>query len=390
MALLNLTQHAPAARAYRFARLAVVAAALIYVPWFANRPARIDQFTQVAAFAVAIVGLNVVVGYAGQISLGHNAFVGLGAYTTVILVQTHGWPYLATLPVSMVLCFVVGVVVGLPALRISGLYMAVVTLALGAMFPLVVLKYSGLTHGADGMLADEKMVPPSWTPFEADTRFGPVAYRYFVVLAVAVVMFVVAHNLVRGRVGRAIIAMRDNGTSAAVSGVNLGVVRTVSFGISAVFGGVAGSLLMVQLPQATEGRFTIDLAIFLLVALFAGGTTSLSGAVPAALVYVFLPYYAIEWGKEVSFLSGPSTGAVSGVIYGILLLIFAFVLPGGLVDGLRRVWARVVHVRPNPRWLVRRAQSSESPSPSAGPAPRGSLQSADGAREAVAAADGGD
>lgn len=351
MAVLELRERTPAHRAYRAVRIAVVAAALVYAPWFAGTPARIDQFTQVVAFAVAIAGLNLVVGYAGQISLGHSAFVGLGAYTTLILVVDNDWGYLQTLPVVIVLSFVAGVIVGLPALRISGLYMAVVTLAVAAVFPPIVLKFDSLTNGANGLLASERLAPPPWVPFDADTRFGPVAYRYFVVLAVAVVMFLVAHNFVRGRFGRAVVALRDNSTGAAVSGVHLGLVRTLTFGLSAVFGGVAGTLLMIQLPQATESRFTLDLALFLMVALFAGGTSSLSGAVPAAVIYVFLPYYAIEWGKDVELLDGPGAASVSGVVYGVLLIACAFLLRGGIVEGLRQLWARLVHVTPAPRWL---------------------------------------
>jgi branched-chain amino acid transport system permease protein len=353
MALIQLTQNTPQHWAYRVVRWGIVAALLLYLPWFADQPARVDQFTQVAAFAVALLGLNLVMGFAGQISLGHSAFVGLGAYITAILVAKHGWGYLQTIPVVLVLCFIAGVLVGLPALRISGLYMAVVTLAVGAVFPIIVLKYDGLTGGANGILAKRKMVPPSWMPFDARSRFGPVAYRFFVVLLVAVVMFVLVHNLVRGRIGRAIIALRDNGTGAAVSGVNLGIVRTVLFGVSGALGGVAGSLLIIQLPQATPSRFGLDMAIFLVVALFAGGTGRTAGAIPGALIYVFLPYYAIQWAKHISFLDGPGASSVSGVIYGVLLLIFVFVLPGGVLDGLRRLWALLFQVTPQPRWLLR-------------------------------------
>ena len=358
MALLELTENTPAQRVYSGLRWLVVAAVLIAVPYIAHTPARIDQFTQVGGYAVALVGLNLVIGYAGQISLGHSAFVGLGAYITVILVANHHWSYLSTIPVVLVVCFLVGAVLGLPALRISGLYMAVVTLAIAAIFPVVILKYDGLTGGANGLLAKDKMIPPSWTPFDARSRFGPVAYRYFVVLTVAVVMFVLAHNVVRGRIGRAIIALRDNSTGAAVSGVNLGVARIVMFGISAALGGVGGALLMIQLPQATADRFGLDLAIFLVVALFAGGTGTLSGAVPGALIYIFLPYFAIQWGAKVSFLKGPGAASISGVIYGILLLVFVFVMPGGVADGLRRAWARIVHVTPNPRWLIRHRKAA--------------------------------
>jgi branched-chain amino acid transport system permease protein len=352
MALLTLTERTPAHRLYRVAAWGLVAAALIYVPWFANKPARVDQYSQVVAYAVAILGLNLVIGFSGQISLGHSAFVGIGAYTTVILVADHDWSYFATLPVAFVLTFIVGVLVGLPALRIRGLYLAVVTLAVATVFPTLVIKYDSLTGGPNGKQAPHKLVPPDWTPFDPRSRFGPVAYRYFVLLAIAVVVFVVARNLLRSRVGRAVVALRDNQTSAAIAGVNLPTYKTLMFGVSAAFAGIAGSLLMIEQPQATDTLFGVQLAIFLVVALVVGGVATIGGAVPGALIYVFLPYYAVQWSDNVGFLKGrPGAGAISGVIYGVLLLVFVFVLPGGVMDGLRRLKARFVRVIPNPSWL---------------------------------------
>lgn len=360
MGLIQIKEGTQAHRFYLFLRWSSVAALLVFLPWMVRMPARIDQLTQVAAMAVALLGLSLVVGYSGQVSLGHSAFVGLGAYVSVILVADHHWPYLLTIPVAFVICFLVGIVLGLPALRIDGLYMAVVTLAVAAIFPVVIVKYGSLTGGANGKIAHRKMLPPKWTTLVARNRFDSVAYRYFVVVALAAAMFAIAHNLIRGRVGRSIVALRDNPTGAAVSGVHLGVVRTMMFGISAAYGGVAGCLLIIQLPQATDGRFGLELAIFMLVALFAGGAARLSGSIWGALIYVFLPYYSIQWAKHISFLKGPGASSVSGVIYGGLLLVFVFVLPGGMAEGLSRLWARVVRVSPQPRWLTRYHQRRDA------------------------------
>jgi branched-chain amino acid transport system permease protein len=159
-------------------------------------------------------------------------------------------------------------------------------------------------------------------------------------------------NLVKSRVGRAIIAQRDNQTSAATSGVNLAYLKTLTFGVSAAVAGVAGSLLMIETPQATDTKFGLELAIFLVVALVIGGVATLWGAIPGALAFVFIPYYARQWSDNFSFLEGrPGAGAISGVFYGALLLVFIFVLPGGVMDGIRRIKARVVKVIPNPSWL---------------------------------------
>ena len=179
-----------------------------------------------------------------------------------------------------------------------------------------------------------------------------MAYRYFVIVAIGVVMFILARNLLRSRVGRAVIATRDNQTSAAVNGVNLAVYKTLIFGVSAAFAGIAGSLLMIQQPQATDTKFGVSLAIFLVVALVLGGVGTIAGAVPGALLFVFVPYYTSQWSDNFGFLEGrPGAGEVAGVLYGVLLLAFVFILPGGVMDGLRRVRMRVVRILPNPSWL---------------------------------------
>jgi len=293
-----------------------------------------------------------VIGYSGQISLGHSAFVGIGAYTTIILVADHDWSYGATMPVAFVLTFIIGVLVGLPALRIRGLYLAVVTIAVATVFPTLVIKYESFTGGPNGKQSSTRVLPPDWTPFDAHSRFGPYAYRYFVILIIAAVMFLLVRNIVKSRVGRAIIAQRDNQTSAATSGVNLAVYKTLTFGVSAAVAGVAGSLLMIETPQATDTKFGLNLAIFLVVALVIGGVATIGGAIPGALAFVFVPYYTRDWSDNISWLQGrPGAGAISDVIYGVLLLIFVFLMPGGVMDGIRRIKARVVKVIPNPSWL---------------------------------------
>jgi len=174
-----------------------------------------------------------------------------------------------------------------------------------------------------------------------------------VVLIIAVLMFVLVRNLLHSRAGRALIALRDNSTSAATSGVNLPIYKTLIFGLSAGIAGVDGSCLMIQQPQATDGKFGIELAIFLVVALVIGGVATTRGAIPGALAFVFIPYYSSQWSEKVGFLKGrPGAGAIAGVIYGVLLLIFVFVLPGGVIDGIRRLRARILVVVPNPPWLA--------------------------------------
>ena len=350
MSMFTLTQRSPQHRAYQIIGWAIGIGIVIYLPYQSNQVTRIDQYSGVAAIAVAILGLNLVTGYSGAISLGHSAFVGIGAYTTVILVADHDWSYFATLPVAFVICFVVGVLLGIPALRIRGLYLAMVTLALATVFPAIVLKYGSLTGGTTGKMAPDKLLPPDWTPWDVRDRTGPPTYRYFVIVTIAALMFLLARNLLRSRVGRALIAQRDNQTSAAINGVNVAVYKTLIFGTSAAFAGIAGSLLMIQRPQATETQFGVTLAIYLFVGVVLGGLATISGAIPGAILFVFVPYYTARWSTNFSFLEGRLV-APADLLYGVLLLAVVFVLPGGVIDGIRRLRTRVVRILPNPSWL---------------------------------------
>jgi branched-chain amino acid transport system permease protein len=379
MSLVTLKQGSPAHRAYVVGAWALTAFVLIYVvfaydvgfaPGSIDAAFRIGQINDVIAYAVAILGLNLVIGYSGQLSLGHSAFVGLGAYTTLILVADHGWSYFATLPVSAGVCFIVGIVVGLPALRIRGLYLAVVTLSVAYVFPTLVLKYESLTGGPNGKKpgrGEAKLLPPDWMPFSDAGRLASPLWIYCILLTMATVLFVLARNFVKSRPGRALIAVRDNQTSAAVSGVNLPVYKALTFGVSASFGGLAGSMLMMNRPFASDVQFGLTLAIFLVVGLVAGGAGTLSGAVPGALIYVFVPYFMSEWTQDQSgmppvlkqvtkplfdWLEGRQGGdSIAGVFFGLGLLMLIFLLPGGFVDGMRRLRAKVVTVVPNPPWL---------------------------------------
>jgi branched-chain amino acid transport system permease protein len=352
MSMFTLLERTLPHRLYQVIGWAIGIGIIVYLPYYSGQAPRINLYSQVAAIAVAILGLNLVIGYAGAVALGHSVFVGIGAYTTVILVADHDWSYFATLPVSFVICFGVGVLFGIPALRIRGFYLAIVTLGLATVFPDVVIKYARLTGGANGKKALTMLVPPSWTPWDAHDRTGPPTYRYFVIVTIAALMFLVARNLLRSRVGRALIAQRDNQTSAAASGVNLALYRTLAFGTSTAFAGIAGSLLMFQRPLASQTDFGIDLAIYLFVGLVVGGVATISGAIPGAILFVFVPYYAAKWATNFSFLEGRLV-APAGMLYGVLLLAVVFVLPGGTIDGIRRVRSRIVRVIPNPSWLPR-------------------------------------
>ena len=377
MALVTLKEGTPQHRAYVIGAWLIVAAVLLYVPFaydlgFApgsiDKAFRISQLNDVIAYAVAILGLNLVIGYSGQLSLGQSAFVGLGAYTTMILVADHHWSYLATLPVSATVCFVAGLVVGIPAARVKGMYLAVVTLCVAYVFPPLVLKYGWLTGGPNGKgppRTEGKLLPPSWMPFADDSRLAEPLWVYCLCVSVAAVMFLVARNFQRSRPGRALVAVRDNPASALAFGVNVPLYRAMAFGVSAMYGGIAGSLLMFDRPFASEVQFGTRLGIFLLVGLVAGGVGTAWGAVVGAFVYLFVPYFVTQWTFDQSGmppglrqLTSPlfelldsAGGAAVGIVFGLTLLALMFALPGGFVSGVRRLRERVITVEPDPTWL---------------------------------------
>jgi branched-chain amino acid transport system permease protein len=229
----------PRARLVGLALLALVAIAVPFV--FGSF--RVGQFTQVLAYAVAILGLNLLVGYSGQISLGHGAFFALGAYVAAILIADHGFPHLLTLPLAGAFAFVAGLLVGLPALRVRGLYLALLTLGLAVATPPVIKRLESLTGGAQGLNV-ALPEPPSGAGLAQDQ------WIYFITLAVAVVLFALVASMLRGRIGRALITIRDDEIVARSMGVNLALYKTTAFAISAAYAGMGGALYV--LPSASS------------------------------------------------------------------------------------------------------------------------------------------
>jgi branched-chain amino acid transport system permease protein len=285
---------------------------------------RVSQFTLVLAYAVAALGLNLLVGYSGQISLGHGAFFALGAYTTAILVAKSGWPHLATIPVAAAICFAAGFAVGIPALRLHGLYLALVTLGLAVATPQLIKRFDGLTGGTQGLSAPPPAVPGFLDFLAADQ------WIYLLNLAVAVVMFVLAAGIVRGKVGRALVAVRDNQIAARTFGVDLARYKTRAFALSAAYAGVGGAMFAISIGFVAPESFGLALSFSFLAAIVVGGLATVSGAIFGALFIEFVPVYAADVNE-----------ALAAVIYGGVLIVFMYVLPTGVVGLLRRLGARV-------------------------------------------------
>jgi branched-chain amino acid transport system permease protein len=280
---------------------------------------RVGQFTQALALAIAVLGLNLLVGYSGQISLGHGAFFALGAYASAISIVDLGVPYLLTLPIAGAICLLAGFLLGLPALRLRGLYLALVTLGVAIATPQIIKRADGLTGGTQGLTVD-KISAPAWSGLADDQ------WLYFVTLAVAALMFVLAAFLVRGRVGRALVAIRDNEIAARTMGVDLARFKTGTFAVSAAYAGVGGALFTLPLGFLAPESFPLALSFAFLAAIVVGGLATIGGALFGALFIEFVPVYAADVDE-----------ALAGVIYGGVLILFMYLLPGGVMGLVRRI-----------------------------------------------------
>jgi branched-chain amino acid transport system permease protein len=285
---------------------------------------RVFQLTLVLVYAIALLGLNILTGYSGQISLGHGAFYALGAYCAAILMDKAGVPYWATVPAAGAVCFVAGFLFGLPALRLEGLYLALATFALGVAMPQL-LKYHHLekwTGGVQGIVIAKPEAP--WgIPVNADQ------WLYFFTLLVTLVMFFLGWNLLRGRVGRALTAIRDHAIAAEAMGVHNALYKSAAFGVSALYTGVAGALGAIAVQFVAPDSFNIFLSIVFLVGIVVGGLASISGALYGALFIQFVPNIADEISK-----------AAPWAVFGVFMLGFVYLMPTGVAGAVRLLLAR--------------------------------------------------
>jgi branched-chain amino acid transport system permease protein len=285
----------------------------------------IFQLTLVMVYGLAILGLNLLTGFNGQFSLGHSAFYGIGAYTAAILMEQLDLAYYWTLPCAGAVCFIVGFLFGFPALRLQGLYLALATFALATAMPQI-LKFHPLepwTGGVQGIVI-LKPDPPPGVPLNADQ------WLYLFTLAVVLVMFAGAANLVKSRTGRAIMAIRDHPIAAATMGINTALYKTLTFGVSALYTGVAGALGAIAIQFVAPDSFTFLLSVSLLVGLVVGGVGSIPGSLLGGVFVLFVPNIAER----------VSTG-LAGAIYGIILLLVIYVMPSGAAGFVRLAAARL-------------------------------------------------
>ena len=299
-------------RTLRAAGLAVIGACLVLVP--AGFPDfLVYQFSVVLTYAIAILGLNLLMGFNGQISVAQGVFFAVGAYTTAIFATRYGLDCFVTLPIAVATSSLLGLVVGVPALRWQGLPLAFITLGLAVLVPPLALKLEPITKGATG-ISMPKPAAPAWFPGNQDT------FLYAVCLVGVAICVWIAHRLLRGDTGRSLRATRDNGLIAESLGVNLTAVRLSAFTTSAAFAGFGGGLFAIVNGYVSPESFQMTKSFDFLVGAIVGGITSISGALIGALFIVFLP----DWSADMNI-------ALSGLIYGGVLVVMMLVARDGVV-----------------------------------------------------------
>jgi branched-chain amino acid transport system permease protein len=271
------------------------------------------QITMLLVYAIAILALNILTGGSGQFSLGQSSFFAIGAYTSAVLVEQGGVNYLLTLPIAAAVCFVTGFLFGLPALRLSGVYLALATFALATAMPqlLKLGSFEPWTGGVQGLVTS-KPDAPFGLPISPDT------WLYYLTLAFGLAIYATATNLLSSRTGRAMMAIRDNEIAASAMGIDVALYKTLAFGISAAMTGIAGALGAIAIQFVAPDGYTFQLSIAIFLGMVVGGVGWLPGSIVGSAFIVFVPNLA----------EGISKG-LSGAVFGVLILLVIFVIPRG-------------------------------------------------------------
>lgn len=306
--------------------LAAALAGAMLLPWLVT-DYRVFQLTQAMIYAIALVGLNLLTGYNGQISLGHGAFFAIGGYATAILMHRWGVPYALTVAPAGLISFAVGVLFGLPALRLEGLYLALVTLSMAVATPQFLKYFDRWTGGSQGIILD-KPPAPAWLPVGQDR------WLYYLALLVLALVLWGGRNLLAGRTGRALVAIRDHAIAASTMGINLPLYKTLAFGVSALVTGIAGALAALAAGFVAPDSFNVFLSLSFIVGSVVGGIASIAGAVFGGLFIEFVPNVASD-----------ISDAAPWAIYGLFLLAFMYMMPQGIVGALAQIFGRLAAAR---------------------------------------------
>jgi branched-chain amino acid transport system permease protein len=280
----------------------------------------LSQMTFICMYAIAAVGLMLLTGYTGQVSMGHAAFFAIGSYTSAIL-TAKGVPFLLALPAAGVMAALVGVIIGRPILHLTGMYLAIATMGFAFIIDEVLVRWESLTHGNMGFYVDPPVIGP-WV-LDTETRF------YYLSLVVLILTLFAARNILRSPTGRAMIAIRDSEVAAEAMGINLAKFKTIAFALSAFFTGIAGSLYAHKLFFINPESYTIFLSVELLAMVIIGGLGSLHGAVFGAAFFIFLPQIIIMTKDYLPTFVQNQTGLESA-FFGLLIVLVMLFEPMGI------------------------------------------------------------
>jgi branched-chain amino acid transport system permease protein len=329
------------------------------------------QLAEVAADVMALAGLVVLTGDNGQISLGHGALMAVGAYTAALLITHTHLPLALELLAAVAAGAVFGLVVGVPASRMRGPYLAGMTLALAVGLPLLAVRFATVLGGEEGL-----SVPPPSPPGTLDAQ----RWLAWITLLATVLLLVLLGNLRRSHLGRAMRAVRDDEVAAALSGISVMRTQVVAFSVSAACAGLAGAFLGLSSGVVNPGEFPVALSVSLLAGLVLGGSSSLIGVWWGATLLVFLPGWTTSVSRHLGLTTSQEAN-VSLLLYGVLLVVVMLVAPEGIQGGLRRLWAF---------WWGRLAPVRDGQSPPPSPDTRPSRRPGPGAPGATAGSERGE
>lgn len=305
---------------------------LLLLPFFSGSYAMVFV-NMVCIAAIGAIGLNLLTGYSGQISLGHAAFIALGAYTTAILVNRFSLPISVTMPAAGMVALFGGLIIGWPCLRLKGLYLAMATMCFGFIVQYVLTHWESLTMGVNGISAP----PPSLFGYEFDS----LEKMYYLILCTTILLTILAGNLVRTKLGRAFVAIRDRDVAAAIIGINLTKYKMLAFLISAFYAGVAGSLYSYNYMYVHVEAFSFEVSLRYLCMIICGGLGSIAGSIIGAAFITAVPdmikLLADEFGKVFPIILEKYTDEWNVAAFGLLVILFLIIEPGGLF----RIWKRI-------------------------------------------------
>jgi branched-chain amino acid transport system permease protein len=310
----------------RYAILTFLVAMFVGVPLVAS-PYQLYVVDTILVACIGALGLNLLTGYAGQISIGHGGFLGVGAFTSALLVTKVGLPFWLSVPAAGVVAALIGLAFGLPSVRIKGLYLAIATLAAQVIIDWALSR--PLIAGTGSVAA------PRPAGFQDDRAY------YFILLSVAVVAVVFAENLLRTRIGRALVAVRDQDIAASVIGVNVARYKLLAFGVSSFYAGIAGALLGHLGQSVNFEQFQLDLSIQYLAMIVIGGLGSITGALFGAVFITLLPILLRNVVGAFDGVLGSNAALVLSsaqfFLFGLVIVLFMVIEP----QGLARLWRNV-------------------------------------------------